>query len=72
MAVACMYIDMGKVDMGVEVSMQVCWVVIGHYDMSFFPIGEVIQSVLPAIALEWVSEVAFLADHLGRPSFLHI
>jgi hypothetical protein len=45
MAVACMYIDMAEVDMGVEVSMQVCWVVIGHYDPSFFPIGEVVQSV---------------------------
>jgi hypothetical protein len=50
--------------MGVEVSMQVCWVVIGHYDPSFFPIGEVVQSVLPAVALEWVSEVALLAGHL--------
>jgi hypothetical protein len=64
MAVACMYIDMAQVDMGVEVSMQVCWVVIGHYDPSFFPIGEVVQSVLPAVALEWVSEVALLAGHL--------
>jgi hypothetical protein len=35
MAVACMYIDMAQVDMGVEVSMQVCWVLIGHYDLSF-------------------------------------
>jgi hypothetical protein len=72
MALACMYIDMAQVDMGVDVSMQVCWVVIGHYDMSFFSIGEVAQSVLPVVALEWVSEVALLADHLGRPSFLHI
>jgi hypothetical protein len=72
MAVACMYIDMAQVDMGVEVSMQVCWVIIGHYDPSFFLIGEVVQSVLPAVALEWVSEVALLAGHLGRPSFLHI
>jgi hypothetical protein len=54
------------------VSMQVCWAIIGHCDLSFFPTGEVVQSVLPAIALEWVSEVALLADHLGRPSFLHI
>jgi hypothetical protein len=58
--------------MGVEVSMQVYWVVIGHYDLSFFLIGEVVQSVLPAVSLEWVSEVALLASHLGRPSFLHI
>jgi hypothetical protein len=29
-AAACMYIDMAQVDMGVEVSMQLCWVVIGH------------------------------------------
>jgi hypothetical protein len=58
--------------MGVEVSMQVCWVVIGHYDPSFFPIGEVVQWVLPAVALEWVSEVALLAGHLGQPSLLHI
>jgi hypothetical protein len=58
--------------MGVEVSMQVCWVVIGHYDQSFFPFGEVIQSVLPAAALEWVSDVSLLAGHLNRPSFLHI
>jgi hypothetical protein len=52
--------------------MQVCWVVIGHYDQSFFPFGEVIQSVLPAAALEWVSDVSLLAGHLNRPSFLHI
>jgi hypothetical protein len=52
--------------------MQVCWVVTGHYDFSFFPIGEVVQSVLPSVALEWVSEVALLAGHLGRPSFVHI
>jgi hypothetical protein len=58
--------------MGVEVSMQVCRVVIGHYDPSFFLIGEVVQSVLPSVALEWVSKVALLAGHLGRPSFLHI
>jgi hypothetical protein len=38
--------------MGVGVSMQVCWVVIGHYDLSFFPIGEVVQLVLPVVALE--------------------
>jgi hypothetical protein len=54
------------------VSMQVCWAVIGHYDLSFFPIGEVIQSVLPAAALDWVSEVASLVGHFGQPSFLHI
>jgi hypothetical protein len=54
------------------VSMQVCWAVIGHYDLPFFLIGEVVQSVLPAVALEWVSEVASLAGHLDRPSFLHI
>jgi hypothetical protein len=36
MVVACMYIDMAQADMGVGVSMQVCWVVIGHYDLSFF------------------------------------
>ena len=72
MAVECMYIDMAQADMEVEVSMQVCWVVIGHYDPSFFPIGKVVQSVLPAVALEWVSEVALLAGHLGRPSFLHV
>jgi hypothetical protein len=54
--------------MGVDVSMQVCWVVIGHYDLLFIPIGEVVQSVLPDVALEWMSEVASLADHLGRPS----
>jgi hypothetical protein len=58
--------------MGVEVSMQVCWAVIGHYDLSFFLIGEVVQSVLPVVALEWMSEVASLAGHLGRPSFSHI
>jgi hypothetical protein len=29
----------------------------------------VVQSVLPTIAPEWVSEVALLAGHLGRPSF---
>jgi hypothetical protein len=29
----------------------------------------VVQSVLHAIAPEWVSEVASLAGHLGRPSF---
>jgi hypothetical protein len=52
MAVECMYIDMAQADMEVEVSMQVCWVVIGHYDLSFFPIGEVVQSVLPVVALE--------------------
>jgi hypothetical protein len=63
---------MAQVDMGVEVSMQVCRVVIGHYDPSFFLIGEVVQSILPSVALEWVSEVALLAGHLGRPSFLHI
>jgi hypothetical protein len=51
MAVACMYIDRAQVDMGAEVSMQVCWVIIGHYDLSSFPIGEVVQSVLPTIAL---------------------
>jgi hypothetical protein len=67
-----MHIDMVYVDMGVEVSMQIRWVVIGHYDLSFLPIGEVVQSVLPAIALEQVSEVVSLAGHLGRPSFLHI
>jgi hypothetical protein len=72
MAVACMHIDMAHVDMRVKVSMQVCWVVIGHYDSSFFPIDEVVQSVLTVVALEWVSEVALLAGHLGRPSFLHI
>jgi hypothetical protein len=38
--------------MGVEVSMHVCWVIIRHYDLSFFPIGEVVQSVLPVVALE--------------------
>jgi hypothetical protein len=54
------------------VSMQVCWAAVGHYDMPFFPIGEVVQSVLPAVALEWVSEVVLLAGHLGRPSILHI
>jgi hypothetical protein len=69
MAVACMYIDMAHVDMGVEVSMQVYWVVIGHNDLSFFSTGEAVQSVLPVVALEWVSEVALLAGHLGRPSF---
>jgi hypothetical protein len=37
--------------MGAEVSMQVCWVIIGHYDSSFFLIGEVVQSVLPTVAL---------------------
>jgi hypothetical protein len=52
--------------------MQVCWVVTGHYDISFFPIREVAQLVLPAIPLEWVSEVVLLAGYLGRPSFLHI
>jgi hypothetical protein len=63
---------MAHVDMGVEISMQVCWVVIGHYDPSFCPIGEMVQSVLLAVALEWVSEVALLVDHLDRPSFLYI
>ena len=72
MALACMYIDMAQVDMGVDVSMQVCWVVIGHYDMSFFSIGEVAQSVLPVVALEWVSEVALVAGRWGQPSFSHI
>jgi hypothetical protein len=72
MAVACMYIDMAQVDIVVEVSMQVCWVIIGHYDMSFFSIGEVVQSVLPGVALEWVREIALLASHLGWPSFLNI
>jgi hypothetical protein len=52
MVVACMYIDMAQTDMGVGMSMQVCWVVIVHYDLSLFPIGEVVQSVLPAVALE--------------------
>jgi hypothetical protein len=69
MAVACMYIDMAHVDIGVEASMQICWVVTGPYDFSFFPIGEVVQSVLPVIALEWVSKVALLAGHLDWPSF---
>jgi hypothetical protein len=69
MAVACMYIDMAQADMGVEVSMQVCWVIIGHYNLSFFPIGEVVQSVLHAVALEWVREVALLAGHLDWPYF---
>jgi hypothetical protein len=32
----------------------------------------VVQSVLPDIAHEWVSEVALLAGHWGRPSFSHI
>jgi hypothetical protein len=36
MVVACMYIDMAQADMGVGVSMQECWVVIVHYDLSFF------------------------------------
>jgi hypothetical protein len=35
----------------------------------FFPIGEVVQSVLPVVAPEWASEVASLAGHLCRPSF---
>jgi hypothetical protein len=52
--------------------MQVCWVVIGHYDLSFFPIGEVVQSVLSAVVLEWVSKVALMVGHLVRPSLLHI
>jgi hypothetical protein len=54
------------------VSMQVCWASTGQYDLSFFPIGEVVESVLPAVAPEWASEVASLAGHLGQPSFLHI
>jgi hypothetical protein len=38
----------------------------------FFPIGEVVQSILPDIAHEWVSEVALLAGQWGQPSFSHI
>jgi hypothetical protein len=72
MTVVCMYIDMAHVDIGVEVSMQVRWVLTGQYDLPSFPIGEVVQSVLPAVAPKWVSKVASLAGHLGRPSFLHI
>jgi hypothetical protein len=48
------------------------YVLTGQYDLPFFPIGEVVQSVLPVVAPEWVSEVASLVGHLGRPSFLHI
>jgi hypothetical protein len=51
MAMVCTYIDMAHVDMG-AVSMQARYVLIGHYDLSSFPIGEVIQLVLPAVALE--------------------
>jgi hypothetical protein len=40
--------------------------------LPFFPIGEVVQLVLPAVAPEWAGKVASLAGHLGRPSFLHI
>jgi hypothetical protein len=32
----------------------------------------VVQSVLPAVAPEWVSEVSLLAGHSGRSPFLHI
>jgi hypothetical protein len=67
-----MHIDMAQADMRVEVSMQVCWVITGHYDLSFFLIGEVVQSVLPVVALEWVSEAVLLVGHLSRPSSLYI
>jgi hypothetical protein len=58
--------------MGVEVSMQVRYVLTGQYVLPSFPIGEMVQSVLFAVAPEWVSEVASLAGHLGRPYFSHI
>jgi hypothetical protein len=71
MAVACMYIDMTQVDMGVEVSMQVCWVLIGHYDLLFF---QLVRWSNRSYLLSLLSgcKVALLAGHLGRPSFLHI
>jgi hypothetical protein len=71
-AVVCMYIDMTQVHMRVEVSMQTCYVLTAQYDLPSFLIGEVVQSVLTAVAPEWVSEVALLAGHSGRHSFLHI
>jgi hypothetical protein len=38
--------------MGVEVSMQVCYVSIVQYDLSFLPIGGVVQLALPDVAHE--------------------
>jgi hypothetical protein len=52
--------------------MQVCLVSVAQYDLSFLPIGEVVQSALPDVAHEWVSGVASLAGHWGQPSFLRI
>jgi hypothetical protein len=43
-----------------------------QYDLSFLPIGGVVQTALPDVAHEWVSGVALLAGHWGRPSFSHI
>jgi hypothetical protein len=50
--VVCTHIDMAQMRMGVEVSIQAHCVLIGHYDLSTFPIGEVIQSILPVVAPE--------------------
>jgi hypothetical protein len=63
MAVVYMYIDMTRVDIGVEVFMHACYVLTAQYDLPSFLIGEVVQSVLPVVALEWMSEVALLAGH---------
>jgi hypothetical protein len=43
-----------------------------NYDLPSFLIGEVAQSVLPAVAPEWVSGVTLVANHLGQPYFSHI
>jgi hypothetical protein len=43
-AVVCMYNDMSWVYVEVEVSTQVCKVLIEYYDLPSFPIGVVVQS----------------------------
>jgi hypothetical protein len=52
--------------------MQVCEVSVAQYDLSFLPIGEVVQSALPDVAHNWVSGVALLAGHWGRPFFTYL